>query len=580
MKINFLLLLTFSIIYTNAQIQLKYEHNETLEYHEIIKAYKSLDKKHDNTRLIEAGWTDSGLPLHLFIISEEKQFSASENQNNDKRIIFINNAIHPGEPCGTDASIQFVMDLLSEKSTYRKYLSNTVICIIPAFNIGGMLNRGSYSRANQNGPAAYGFRGNSRNYDLNRDFGKADTKNARSLMALIQEWQPNIFIDTHTSNGSDYQYVMTLIATNPQQLPKELGQFHKNKMLPFLYNDMAEKGYEMSPYVISKNKTPDTGIIGFTESPRYASGYMKQFNIIAFVTEAHMFKPYRDRVLATRNFLNSSLEFVSKNSKELARLKKVANEEVAAQKEFVLRWKRDTTKFDLISFKGYTAKYKPSNFTGHQRYYFDRNEPFEKEIKYFNYFKPERSITTPQMYIVPQQWQNVIDVLKLNKVKMKRISKDTVLSINCDYITELNTARLYEGHYPHFNFKTEKKMNKVNLYKGDYVIYPNQVRNNYIVEMLEIEAVDAFFVWNYFDPILNRKEYFSPYVFEDKAEEILNQNIDLKKEFLSKQEKDSTFANNSYTQLNFVYENSNYYEKTHNCYPVYRIESEVDLPVD
>ena len=100
-----------------------------------------------------------------------------------------------------------------------------MIVIIPVYNVGGALNRGSYSRANQNGPEAYGFRGNARNLDLNRDFIKCDSRNARSFNRLFNQWKPDVFVDTHTSNGADYQYVMTLISTQKDRLGGALGEF-------------------------------------------------------------------------------------------------------------------------------------------------------------------------------------------------------------------------------------------------------------------------------------------------------------------------------------------------------------------
>ena len=70
------------------------------------------------------------------------------------------------------------------------------------------LNRNSTTRTNQNGPESYGFRGNARNYDLNRDFIKSDTKNAKTFAQIFHLVQPDVFIDNHVSNGADYQYIL------------------------------------------------------------------------------------------------------------------------------------------------------------------------------------------------------------------------------------------------------------------------------------------------------------------------------------------------------------------------------------
>ena len=145
-----------------------------------------LDAYFETIHMQEMGLTDSGKPLHIIIYSSDKDFSFTS----DKTKILINNGIHPGEPDGIDASMSLIRDLALNKI---KTSRNTQIIVIPVYNIGGMLNRNSSSRANQNGPEAYGFRGNARNFDLNRDFIKSDTRNAKSFQQIFHLIQPDIF---------------------------------------------------------------------------------------------------------------------------------------------------------------------------------------------------------------------------------------------------------------------------------------------------------------------------------------------------------------------------------------------------
>jgi hypothetical protein len=143
-----------------------------------------------------------------------------------KAVLFINNGIHPGEPDGIDATMMLMKNLATQKI---KTPQNFIVAAISAYNVSGMLNRGSFSRANQNGPEQYGFRGNARNYDLNRDFIKADTKNARSFQEIYQWLKPDVFIDNHVSNGADYQYTFTYISTFKERLGNVLGEYFYNK---------------------------------------------------------------------------------------------------------------------------------------------------------------------------------------------------------------------------------------------------------------------------------------------------------------------------------------------------------------
>lgn len=94
------------------------------------------------------------------------------------------------------------------------YLNRAIICIVPVYNVGGIPDCSPYHRANQDTPPESGFRGNGKHLALNRDFIKADSKNARSLEKIFQQLHPLVCLDTHTTDGSDHQYIITLIPTS------------------------------------------------------------------------------------------------------------------------------------------------------------------------------------------------------------------------------------------------------------------------------------------------------------------------------------------------------------------------------
>ncbi|HRG58544.1 MAG TPA: M14 family zinc carboxypeptidase, partial [Bacteroidia bacterium] len=284
-----------------------------MTYIECINFYKQLETKYKNSKLFEYGLTDVGIPLHVFMITDDGDFNLESIRKKGKAILLVNNGIHAGEPCGVDASLSLSEDLLQAKID-QNYLKNLVVCIIPFYNIDGALNRGCCSRFNQNGPLEHGFRANAKNLDLNRDFIKCDAQNTKSLIQIIQQLKPQIFIDTHISNGADYTYNMTLIATQHNKLHPELGKFLSTKMLPALYDDMKNKKNEMCPYVDTKDNTPDSGLVGFLETPRFASGYAALHNILGFVTEAHMLKPYPIQVKATYDLLMSIINYTNKKA--------------------------------------------------------------------------------------------------------------------------------------------------------------------------------------------------------------------------------------------------------------------------
>jgi hypothetical protein len=534
--------------------------------------YEWLDEQYEEARLLEVGWTDSGRPLHLFVIDRGRHFEPEQIRESGKSILFINNGIHPGEPCGVDASLKLAGDLLSGKDSYAQYLDQTVIVIVPVLNVGGALNRGSYHRANQNGPVEHGFRGNARNLDLNRDFIKLDSKNTRSMVPLLRSWDPDIFIDTHTSNGADYPYTITLINSHSQRHEPSQSHFLDSTLLPFLFKEMEHSPYLMSPYVWSMKQSPDQGIMAFMDYPRYTSGYVSLFNIIAFTVETHMFKPFEDRVLSTWHLLREALHFSAIHGDELKAVKKQAWQQKIGRQEFTLEWALDTSRYVPIHFRGYTAKTKLSKISGQERYYYDRNDPWEKEIPYYKYFKPVIKARVPDYYILPSAWAEVVERLQLNGVEMTALTKDSIVDVDIYYIEEYKTVdRPYNGHYRHYDVETAMVNEPVLLLEGDWIIPIRQDAIEYLVQTLEPRAYDSFFSWNFFDEVLSRNEYFSPYIFEETAEALLKSDRQLKKEFKEKQKEDPRFAKSAYQQLRFIYERSPWSESTYMRYPVYRL---------
>ena len=546
--------------------------NRTATYYEVIDFYTALAEAHPQLKITAFGKTDSGHPLHEIILSVDEVWDAGAVKSKGKNVLLINNAIHPGEPCGVDATMLLIKNYL-EKKELQTYLKNTVIVVIPFYNIGGGLNRNSMTRANQDGPESYGFRGNAKNLDLNRDFVKCDSRNAESFNILFSKWKPNIFIDNHTSNGADYQYTMTLIATQHNKLDPSIAGYMNDNLLPKLYSDMETDGWEMTPYVYAR-ETPDDGIAGFLDLARYSSGYAALNNTISFMPETHMLKPFKDRVLSTYAFMDVMIKNMHQDSKTIKTVFDKAIHNVKTKTDFDINWKLNREKSTTISFKGYEAKYKPSEVSGLDRLYYDRNAPYEKQIPLFNTYEPTVTVQKPAAYIIPQAYHKIIERMRWNGVTMHRLDKDQKLNVEMYTIKDFDTSKTaYEGHYLHSNVTVESQNKKWQYFEGDYLIKVDQAANEYIVQTLEPQGPDSFFAWNFFDGILMQKEYFSSYVFEDLAAKYLKEDPRLKKQLEARRKADPEFAKDAYAQLKFVYENSGHYEPTHNLYPVGRLKS-------
>src|SRR5689334_12300223 len=231
----FISVMLFCSMVSGQKITTRFEQSkgtQTPTYYEIIDWWKKLDAASGKVKMLTMGMTDAGFPLNLIVVSNNGDYNFDNIHKNNKRIILINNGIHPGEPDGVDASMLMVRDIVINKF---KIPDNIVLAIIPIYNIGGCLDRSANYRVDQNGPEEFGFRGNSQNLDLNRDFIKSDSKDSRAFAEIFHLTDPAVFVDNHVSDGADYQHVMTLLTSQHNKLGGKMGEFLDKQFEPALY---------------------------------------------------------------------------------------------------------------------------------------------------------------------------------------------------------------------------------------------------------------------------------------------------------------------------------------------------------
>ena len=542
---------------------------QTSTYDETIAWWRQADALSPVVKMMEMGPSDAGKPLHLVLVSADKEFSIPVLKGKGRAILLINNGIHPGEPDGIDASMLLVKDIIQKKVALP---ANVVLAFIPVYNIGGALNRSKYFRVDQNGPEEGGSRGNSQNLDLNRDFIKMDSKEAVSFARIFHLLDPDVFIDNHVSNGADYQHVMTLIETQHSRLGGDMGRFLNKEFTPALYASMKKKGFDLVPYVNHFGESPDNGWPEFWDSPRYSSGYAALWSTFAFVPETHMLKPYPQRVKATYDLMQSFIDFTSLNSTRIRQLRQEARAAQMVQTSFPLLWKLDRTRSQEILFKGYTAGRKTSEVSGLPRLFYDREKPYEIRVPFYNAYVDTVSVTKPKAYIIPQGWWKVLERLQVNGIPMRRLSRDTTIEVEAYRIEGSSTSvRPFEGHRLNTNVRTSRSMVTMTFRKGDFYIPMTSKANRFLIEVLEPRAEDSYFIWNFFDPILGQKEGFSDYVFEETAAAFLRSAPEVKAKLEERKRADSSFAKNGAAQLDFVFKASPYYEPGHLQYPVFRV---------
>jgi hypothetical protein len=285
-----------------------------------------------------------------------------------------------------------------------------------------------------------------------------------------------------------------------------------------------------------------------------------------------MLKPYKDRVRATYENMVSSINYTAKHEKEIQKLMAESLKEVQPKMKYPIQWKLDSTNYKMIDFKGYEAGKKLSEVSGKPRLFYDKTKPFNRKVRFYDQYIPTKEITIPSYYVIPQSERKVLEHLKRNNIAMKEIQQDSTIFAQQYKIADYKTVKNpYEGHYLHYETKVKAENKNFKFRKGDILVSTKQNGVKYLLETLEPEATDSFFNWNFFDGILGQKEYFSDYVFEDTAADLLKTNQVLRTAFEFEKIANPDFAKDGNAQLEWVYKNSDYYEGSVGTYSIYRI---------
>ncbi|KUG25500.1 hypothetical protein ASZ90_004683 [hydrocarbon metagenome] len=551
----------------------------TADYETTMKYFKQFADDFEEIRFEEFGESPQERKLYYLIVDKEKKFDPSQNS---KPVILIENGIHSGEIEGKDACKLLLREVFVEKKNENLF-DDVVFIVVPIFNVDGHERKSKFNRINQNGPEEMGWRTTAQNINLNRDFTKADAPEMKALLKLFSTWKPEIFIDSHTTNGLDYQYVMTYGIEKYQNTRPSISDWVQNEFIEYFETEMANRGYLTSPYFsyLSKNyfyTDPRDGLTEWVSSPRFSHGYAAYQNRIGLLLETHMSKAYKERVYATKTSIEVVLDLVNSNPAKIKNLIRKADEE--AVQEYYINKKHlptafeSTEKFSEYLYKGYEPVKYFSEITGSEILTYS-NDKFEEPIKYYNHKKVIDSVSVPNGYIIPKQWKEIVDIMKLHGIETESAAETKQCLVERYKFTGVEYSKTsYEGRQT-AKADYEVILDTVTINKGDYYVSTNQSLVPLIVYLLEPKAPDSFLQWGFFNSIFERKEYFEFYSMEPIAVEMLNSDEELKNEFYNLLETDENFKTNPYARLSFFYERSPYYDEQLNVYPVLRVIDEL-----
>ncbi len=553
--------------------------NQTATWAECIAFYERLAAEFPRVlRLFQIGVSDNGIPMHAGVVSADGVLDRAAIQAAGRCVFFNNNGIHPGEPEGIDSCMALVRDFCTQPRRLAS-LGSAVFLFIPVYNVDGCLDRNSASRVNQLGPESFGFRGNGRHLDLNRDFVKCDSLAAQAFNRFFTDWDPDVMVDTHTSNGADYGYTMTLIHTQSDKLGAGLGAFLRDTMLPALYADMQQRGWPTSPYVHPVRRSPEDGIAHMLDVPRFSTGYAALHHTIGFMPESHMLKPFAERYAAMRALVESVLAFTVAHAPQIQTLRAQARRASLQRRQWPVQWQLDMAQPVMRRFQGYKAMVRPSRLGNYDRLYYDREQPWDHEIACYERCIEALVVEVPRAYLVPQAWPEVVARLQWNGLHLHRLGADRELTVRAHRIVSVQSRpHPYEGRMFHDEVRLDSHTCQHRARAGDWIVALDQPRARYAVETLEPQAHDSLFRWGFFNSVLEQKEHYSDYLFEDTAFEMLEQEPQLRAQFERWKAKHPHLLSDQKAVLDFVFAHGRrHHEPGWRRYPILGLMEPADL---
>lgn len=560
----------------------KTNYAKTSRYDEAIKYAKDLDKASALISYQSIGKSGEGRDIPLLIAARGSAFSPKWAKRTGRAIVFIQAGIHAGEIDGKDAGFALLRDIAITKIRID-LLKDAIILFVPIYNVDGHENWSAYNRINQNGPDEMGFRANSNNLNLNRDYMKADAPETRAWLKLWNEWKPDVFIDCHVTNGADFQYNVTYEYAHFQEVHPAIKLWMDEHFDGVVVPKVEKEGNLLTHYVEFAGREVTGGVATFIATPRFATGYAPIRNRPGLLIETNVYKSYKSRVRGTYDVLWKFIEEAGAAKASLF----VAN--ITADTQTIERGKTydDKRQFPLslainrekstpLAFKGLEYKTEASTISGGNRIIYS-DVPMNITIPRYDEARVTTAVAPPLYYIIPPQYKDAIDLLSIHGVKFTRLAKPLTTEVESYQLTEPKWATTsFENRITLTTKQTAVKETRTFI-AGSAVVPLDQEAANVAIHLLEPNGPDSLLYWGFFNSIFEQKEGGSGYVLEKLAREMLAKDPKLQEEF-DKRLLDPAFARSPQARLRFFYERSPYYlNQKIGVYPVGRIINK--LPV-
>ena len=543
---------------------------ETDSYEGTISFAKQLAKQFDEVHYQTIGQTAQGRDIPLLIVDEKGYTNPKKIRRSGKNIILVESCIHPGEPNGKDAMFLLVRNMLNGRE-HRDLLDDFSFLFLPVLSPDGLANFSPYNRINQNGPKQMGWRVNSQGLNLNRDFTKLDSPELRAFTALFNKWQPDLFFDTHATDGADYQYVTTYSVENFGNYDPSITAWLSEVWEPKIGPAMMRYGMPITRYIeFQPWGDPTASLYDESFSAMFSEAYTTARNCPGILLETHMLKPYRDRVLSTYNMIVETLRIIRDDKDGFNKALTQAKKNDLTLKEIPINMQPELNDTIWENFLGYHFDTVQSDLTGSWYYAYDTTRPETRKVRRVLSTRPEKTLSVPKEYIIPAQYSEVIDIVKAHGFEMNLLKSEKTLTVNTYRFSNVSfMPRPSEGRCRVAHADAEEITKEVTFPKGSAVVKTSQNGVRLLMNLLEPEMQGSLFEWGFFSHVLQRVEYFEIYKMEPMAKAMLAADPFLEEQFNAwKASFPKGQQPSQYEVMNWFYERSPYCDKNYLVYPI------------
>ncbi len=535
----------------------------TPRYDETIAYLRKLVASAPQLKMVSIGKSPEGRDLWLVIASKERAFTPDALRRSGKATLFAQASIHAGEMDGKDAGLMLLRDM-TVRGTKRELLDRANFLFVPMFNVDGHERFSRYNRINQRGPEEIGYRTNARNLNLNRDYMKAETLEMQAMIRALREWQPDLYVDLHVTDGADYQYDITF-GWNIAGYSPATSAWLETAFRSGVDDGLRRAGHIPGALIFTDD--PLSGISAGQSDPRFSTGYGDARHLPVVLIENHSLKPYDQRVLGTYVFLEHTLRVLAN---DIAKLRSAVAADRAARPESIpLSWRAPAGQPPMVEILGIESRRSLSAISGGVRTEW-LGKPVTMRAPNVKETEVATSVKRPVAYWIPAAWHDVIEKLDLHGISYERITAPREVDVEMDrFGAPKFETQQFEGRM-RVTAPATPERRRERFPAGSVRVPTDQPLGTLAALLLEPASNDSLFQWGFFASILSPTEYVESYIMEPTAERMLAEDPKLAEEFRKKIESDEAFRGNPTARLQWLYEHTPFYDERARLYPVGR----------